>query len=120
MGFLTPLLWETQPALNLRIGTSPSGEGEGGWVKTSPTHQNTDPRAEGKTGGFVSYPGFPKALHTTRQPSARWGEQQSPRRGAEVPEPIAHGILPTQGSQLRAGSSTHGLCTTVLPYSSAP
>lgn len=28
MGFLTPLLWETEPALNLRIGTSASGEGE--------------------------------------------------------------------------------------------
>lgn len=42
MGFLTPLLRETEPALNLRIGASPSGEGEGGWERTSPIHQNIE------------------------------------------------------------------------------
>lgn len=42
MSFLTPLLWETEPALNLRIGTSPSGEGE----------DLPHPHEEGKAGEF--------------------------------------------------------------------
>lgn len=33
---------EDRTCTNLRIGTSRSREGEGGWVKTSPIYQNTD------------------------------------------------------------------------------
>lgn len=65
MGFLTPLLWETEPALSLRIGTSPSGEGE----------HLPHPHEEGKAGEFFPYPAFPRALHTPKQLSARWEGQ---------------------------------------------
>lgn len=84
MGFLTPLLWETGPALNLRIGASLNGE-----VKSCPIHQDAEHWR-------VCFP--PWLPQSSAQHPARWGEQQNPSRGAELPQPIAHRTLPKQGS----------------------